>query len=653
MEFINEKSYISKPDKIGENGDFEFSSLGNYSFDLDENINFKTVISYMLELKQRLVTNDTESINTHVENYLPIIIDLIIREDSIKKLELITFVFKLMFFTRAIRCQGGRSRNQFYIIFQQLKLKFKEQLFKVLHLIPHYGSFKDINTLMIKNYDDKELVKKLAQIYSDALIQDFEIIISPFDKNDDIKSLTKLVDQVNKNLQIMTTQQINDYMIGKNLSLASKWVPSCDKKDSKIRLDIISKIWPSLDCSKIKNLRLGDMALRKILTVLRQCCKVKEQNMTKSNIARNWKDIIPEEVPSKATTKYANAFLNLDETGKPRTEKEDRIICAKNFKKAIQDFRIKGAQSDLKNLADIIWSDFKNSKKKSQLERDLIDVQFKKMVENVKNLVLEKYNRDVKEAKEKNMDVTSIKDPRYIIPVIDVSGSMFNCNVGHYAIALGIICSSISKIPGKIITFSANPCIVDIDLTANIFDIFIFLKEIDWGASTNIDATYNLILNLMKKEKESEIINEVNLSSKELSILYLTDGQFNSMVEIPNDSPSPLDYYSDRKTLSLNKFDTFLDRKKIAFKESGFEIPLTIFWNLNTGNTSGFPAQSFTTGVKLVAGLSQTVMVEVMTGLFTETEVKDGIVETKITPLESFIKTLNDESFDLISEALK
>ena len=650
MEFVNVENYISKPDKIGDKGDLEFSDLGHYLFALDENNNYRTIFSLILELKQRLVTNNVESIKDHVSYYIPIIVSNIkIEKDYNKRYVMIGVLFKFMFFTRAIRCQGNRSRNQFYIIFDILKTNFYDELYALIYLIPHYGSFKDINTLMIRNYNDEKYKRKFAEIYSGALILDFQLIISPFDKSEDVSKLTKRVDQVNENLKSMTTSQINDFMKEKSitLSLASKWVPSCNKKDSMIRTDIISHLWPLLDCSKKRNLKLGDMALRKILTVLRQCCKVKEQNMTDSDISRTWKDILPEEVPSKAVTKYSKAFLNLTRDGKTRSENQDRINCAENFKKAIQDFKIKGAQSDLKNLADIIWDDIINNKK-SQIEKDLIDVQFKKMIQNVKNLVLEKYNSDIKEATENNLDVTSIKDPRCVIPVIDVSGSMFHAKVGHYAICLGIVCSSISKIPGKIITFSTKPEIIDFDLNANIFDTFRFLKDIDWAGSTNIDATYGLVLDIMRKEKElgNSLIND-------LSILYLTDGQFDSLVV--TEHSERFDIYVETKTLSLDKFDTFLDRKRSAFESSDFKLPMTIFWNLNTGLTHGFPAQSFTEGVKLVAGLSQTIMVEVMTGLLTQE--KDNIDETSasaaVTPLESFFKTLSDKSFDPVNEGLK
>ena len=67
----------------------------------------------------------------------------------------------------------------------------------------------------------------------------------------------------------------------------------------------------------------------------------------------------------------------------------------------------------------------------------------------------------------------------------------------------------------------------------------------------------------------------------------------------------------------------------------------------------GFPAQSDTNGVKLVSGFSQTIMVEVMTGDYsTIVDAETGQEKVNINPLESFIKTLNDDSLKPIEDTL-
>ena len=104
---------------------------------------------------------------------------------------------------------------------------------------------------------------------------------------------------------------------------------------------------------------------------------------------------------------------------------------------------------------------------------------------------------------------------------------------------------------------------------------------------------------------------------------------------------------------NLSGFDTFQKRQEAAFTNAGFGVPLVIYWNM-ANRSVGFPAQSFTTGVKLVAGFSQTVMVEVMTGDYSMVvDEETGAVKVGVTPLESFLKTMNSDSFDPVSHILE
>ena len=89
------------------------------------------------------------------------------------------------------------------------------------------------------------------------------------------------------------------------------------------------------------------------------------------------------------------------------------------------------------------------------------DGQWKKMVQFVNDLITQTLEKD-KVLRQEAIDAGEtppepIRDPRAVMPVVDVSGSMSNARVMHYAIAMGIVCSSISSIPGKLITFSENP----------------------------------------------------------------------------------------------------------------------------------------------------------------------------------------------------
>ena len=130
--------------------------------------------------------------------------------------------------------------------------------------------------------------------------------------------------------------------------------------------------------------------------------------------------------------------------------------------------------------------------------------------------------------------------------------------------------------------------------------------------------------------------------------MIVTDGQFNSMVNLEPHSRKNL--YGGRS--DLTSFDTFQVRQEKAFTDAGFGVPLVVYWNMALGKP-GFPVQSSTTGVKLVAGFSQTLMVEVMTGDYkTVIDETTGAVKLAVTPLESFLKTMSDESLELVQVTL-
>jgi hypothetical protein len=372
--------------------------------------------------------------------------------------------------------------------------------------------------------------------------------------------------------------------------------------------------------------------------------------------SRGWADIDPKNVPSGATTKYRLAFGNETKSGSTRSTDPSRVACADNFLKSILEGKVNGAQCDLKKLSDLIWQkmggEYGTSSQMSTMERQLINAQWKKMVAFVNDLIVEaldKNRQEREEAIKAGHEVPELmSDPRAVMPVVDVSGSMSSAGVMHYAIAMGIVCASLSTIRGKLITFSENPEVFSFNPDADIFDIFRQIKRCKWGMSTNLDATYKLLLREMKSAR-----SRGEKISTDYRLMIVTDGQFNSMVSFGG-QPSTDRYGYSRVALGdLSGFDTFQKRQETAFTSAGFGVPLVIYWNM-ANRSVGFPVQSNTVGVKLVAGFSQTVMVEVMTGDYSMVvDEETGAVKVGVSPLESFLKTMNDESFDPIAHALE
>lgn len=635
------------PDMVGENGDACHSHLGTFSDDL------KQLASDTLAFKQALVGNDLPHIRSVITEHWPKVTRMLSALSEEERRTQIKLLFKLCFFSRAIRCQGNRSRTQFLELFKQLRTTFLKEAISVIPLIPHYGCFQDVDKLIhyYQAMNDHEIVRPLVEFYAETLASDFSTIFGKDFRSTPIRELLAHVVPINKAFVDKTPEQVMAYCKDhniKNLSQACKWMKREGKKNSGHRKLIIEELF--LDTTS-GNINMAHKLMRHCTAFGSKLLFVVEQFMT----SKNWSMIDPKFVPSVATTKHRLAFLNKTASGEERSSEPGRVACGENFFKAILDGKVNGAQSDLKKLADLIWEkgcfnhygwgSRKSTSTLTDVERRLINAQWKKMVEFVRQLVADKYAKDLAERQARidagETDVPPVQDPRAVIPVVDTSGSMSSAGVMHYAIAMGIVCASISIIPGKLITFSQTPEVFRFDPNEDIFSLVRKIKNCAWGMNTNLDATYKLLLSEMREARS----RGVDISS-DFRLAIFTDGQFDQMVTY---SKRGRDHYGGDR---LSGFDTFQKRQEKAFTDAGFGVPLVVYWNM-ANRKVGFPAQSDTTGVLLVAGFSQTVMVEVMSGDYSLTvDEETGAVKVNVTPLDSFLKTMNSEDFEPVDLTL-
>jgi hypothetical protein len=216
---------------------------------------------------------------------------------------------------------------------------------------------------------------------------------------------------------------------------------------------------------------------------------------------------------------------------------------------------------------------------------------------------------------------------------------MESAKVQDSAIGLGILASHISTIPGCLISFSERPEVFNLDLrdTKDVFDHFLDIMNGPTGLSTNIDATYRVLLDMMVKTGVKEV---------DFAMLFLSDGQFDSQVVFTEKSSG-----SYRSSASTRMSKTFMDRLEESFKAKGYNLPRTVFWNLNS-SSPGFPATSISRGVQLVSGYSQTLMLQVFTGDYEYEVQEDGSVKVSVSPWESFLKALNHQGYDQVSQVV-
>lgn len=519
-----------------------------------------------------------------------------------------SLMFRYAFYVRNLRGVGKRERLLFYYIFGRIYNHYPKTTLALVDQIPNFGYFGDFN-FMINASSDEPIIEACMASYERNLDTD---CLQIFNKK--LREVTLDEAKIyNQKLKIMTPDKVKIECKGKRISLAAKWFPREGHKDSKFRRKFLEQIYPDIKVgNKMKKIEYASIRFRHIITTLTQLLNVGEQMMCATGEdERNWKDISIEHAPAGFVNKYRKALLNelLDAVG-ARSTRLDRIKCRENTLAAALNGKLKGANCDLSKLSQIIFDSI--NKEITHGERSLINQQWNDMVKSVK----EKVDLLVKE-NENNSDFI---DPRNVIPIVDTSGSMCMVNVQSIAIGLGILASSLSTLPGCLITFSERPEMFKLNPTHDVFDKFETIVRGPIGYSTNIDATYRLLLDVMVKNK---------VTKSDFALLILTDGQFNSGLVSGAD-------------------DVFITRMEKAFKEKGYNLPRTIFWNLN-GQKPGFQTTETMKGVQAVSGFSQTLMEQVFTGDY-KLVLDETTGETRIdvSPWESFLKAITNEVFNPI-----
>ena len=600
------------------NGDVNFSSLGLKVFDKLLELDQKLIPSKSSLKLRKLSSSDTEIFN----HYINSVFNSIKMETEDKQKFYYEIMFRHLMYQRSIDGIGKGSRLVFYHYWYQLYNKFPEVALNLLYLLPEkFGYFKDLVNIY-NLYQEKQIKNRVIFIFSKYLIDDISNISNVnLSQVNHKEFLNILVDKDNK-LKQMSNDELLEEAKKYKLSLVGKWTPrevkpklTNYKANQEFRKDLMEMIFKIKLTDKSSDMSRGfyEKILRKMLSILNQLIDTVEVKMTSNN--RQFSTIDPAKVPSKALTKYRKAFLNeklkeilkYDEldTGN-RSLLEDRIKTRQNFKKGLLENVLKGDKQDLKILAREIMKVVNNGNS-SELENQILDMQWTKLKESIM----------------KEVD----KEDLSIIPVVDVSGSMESFDVIDIAIALGVMTSQISTIKNVFITFSEYPELIQVR-GDNIVEIFRNIKNSNWGYSTDIDKTYELILNLFVK-------NNVDKDIK-FSVLFLTDGQFNQMART-----------------DAGNYDTFYDRMKNKFEENGFKyLPRTVFWNFNS-KSHGFPSEGTTIGLQLVSGYSANVLKTVLNEEIEYSDKKGGIVMTSVSPTESFVKTLMMPQFDIVSDIVK
>ena len=367
--------------------------------------------------------------------------------------------------------------------------------------------------------------------------------------------------------------------LGDSISLLAKWMPSNNTSSKQKRSE--AAILQSL-------LHLNAREYRKMLSKLREHLAVVDRKAS----LNQWNDINYNHVPSKANLKYRNAFLKHDE--------ERRQAYLTSLEKGDDSVKI---NANSMFLYDIVQAYIDNN--------------------SCWRNILRPYDETLEQlwhAQE------SPKDYDDILVIRDGSGSMGqqlsgNSSVTALSVAdsIALYCAQHNKnesFKNRFITFSNRPQMVDISMCETLRDKLRRLHRFDDYSNTDIEATFDLILDTAVKH---------NLRQEELpsACLIISDMQFDQATK-----------HEDNTTV--------IESCCKKFEALGYTMPRLIFWNVSVYAHNTIPVQMHPSGVVLVSGFSKSIVDMVVsrevnpeTALKAELDAKCSIVDTA---LQGYVK---------------
>lgn len=414
---------------------------------------------------------------------------------------------KIIFYIRDIR--GGTGERDFFrfAITKLIENGYGNSVIKNIRLIPEYGRWDDL------------------------------YVFEPFENYHNI-------------LKNLLTKQLHNDIVNKNngckdVSLLAKWLKSenTSSKESK-----------RLARFTMNLLNLKPKEYRRILSSLRKYLKIVERDIS----AKTYDKINYENVPSRASMVYRNAFKKNDE---------------ERYSKYLEDVSKGEKKINTKNVLP-----YEIFNKIDTSDNETLELLWK----NLPNYINEK-NKNA-------------------LVMADVSASMWGTPLSvSVSTALYFAERCEGAFRNMFITFSEDPEIVSIK-GETLEQKMEYINYSNRGYNTNINKAFSKILELAK---------EYNVSPEDMprSIFIISDMQFDSCV-----------------------MGTNFDSMKEMYRNSGYELPTIIFWNVDARN-SQVPVKRDENGVILVSGFSPVIFSQAMEHITPEEHMEKVINSKRYKPI--------------------
>jgi len=535
------------------------------------------------------IGNNRENIKKLLDNVYFEIDSLDDQEEKFKAINnLIVFMFNLRHVPQ--RSEYGRGERLIsYWVFMDLYKRYPDLMLLLLHELPNYGSYLDLTKIYELAFREEQ-----SQLKNNLLneIEKIFVVQLTLDESTLIKSNSSSFDNFSE----------KDLKNRPKISLCAKWFPKENgavNKYTGITNNVCRLMYPE---KWKKNKYMALKCLRKMVSSLNKTIETTEVYMSNNEFHK----IKFQLVPGRCLNKFKKAWLDVDKNGKRKNPSNQyRSQAAKNYLEFLElaksgKVSTKGRSLFLHEIVSKVLNDYH---KLSSEDIDLLNLQFSD------------HSKEIKlKAKENNYDLGEA------IPVVDVSGSMHGDPMCA-AIGIGIVISENAHNSFKdyIITFDSNPMLIKLRYPSNIaeyemnFDThytstspykcldwdpkrcgkeltpvekILVLSNCPWGGSTNIQKTFNLLIDIAKK-------GSCDLLKK---LYILTDMQWD---KIHGENMFTTSYGEQPQRGKM----TSIDGLKDLVSANNLSFPEIVCWNLR-GNTRGYVTTADDKDVKMVSGFS-------------------------------------------------
>jgi len=446
-----------------------------------------------------------------------------------------------------------------------------------------YGSWKDIKYFAqycIDKGADKEhpIIQKCVSLINEQLVRDMDSMASE-----------------------------------KSVSLCGRWVPRENSKYAWLFKVLALDFYKSsgfLESALTPDKRA--LAIKKMCMQYRKMCSSLNKYLDTVQIkqcARTWAEIDHNKTTSITLSKNKKAFLNKTKSGGVRSQSDDRVACADNFKNYIasrvkEGKEVKGARVGMENFVkqalEMIDSNW---------QRSVGSVMTNETLTSTEGALLNSQWRD---------KISSVGNLGKIIAMADVSGSMFSDSAIFVSIALSLCVAAKSILGKRVMTFDTTPAWHNLEHCNTFLEQVDSIRKAKWGGTTNFYAALDLILKtLIEKNIPPE-------DTKGLVLAIFSDMQIDD----------------GHRGFGGPQYMTMYSEIEHRYLAAGYEVPHILFWNLRA--TNGFPCLSTQSNTSMMSGYSPSLL-----NLFCEKGV-DALQEC--TPWSNLVESLSVPRYEKLAK---